>query len=66
MLRGNSFTTDQTTSFTSTTSKIDMRARARQAAIRFESDDDGTNSERIDVGFRIGGTRLDIQSNGRR
>jgi hypothetical protein len=63
---GNSFTTDQTTSFTSTTSKIDMRARARQAAIRFESDDDGTNSERIDVGFRIGGTRLDIQSNGRR
>jgi hypothetical protein len=63
---GNSFTTDQTTSFTSTTSKIDMRARARQAAIRFESDDDGTSVERIDVGFRIGGTRLDIQPNGRR
>jgi hypothetical protein len=63
---GNSFTTDQTTSFTSTTSKIDMRARARQASIRFESDDDGTSSERIDVGFRIGGTRLDIQPNGRR
>lgn len=63
---GNSFTTDQTTSFTSTTSKIDMRARARQASIRFESDDDGTSVERIDVGFRIGGTRLDIQPNGRR
>lgn len=63
---GNSFTTDQTTSFTSTTSKIDMRARARQAVIRFESDDDGTSVERIDVGFRIGGTRLDIQPNGSR
>ena len=63
---GQSFTTDQTTSFTSTTEKIDMRARARQAALRFESDDDGTNAQKIDVGFRIGGTRLDIQPNGRR
>jgi len=63
---GQSFTTDQTSSFTSTTNKIDMRARARQAALRFESDDDGTSVERIDVGFRIGGTRLDIQPNGSR
>ena len=43
-----------------------MRARARQAALRFESDDDGTDAQKIDVGFRIGGTRLDIQPNGRR
>ncbi len=63
---GNSFTTDQTTSFTSTTSKRDMRARARQAVIRGESEEDGTSVERIDVGFRIGGTRLDIQPNGSR
>ena len=63
---GQSFTTDQTSSFTSTTNKIDMRARARQAALRFESDDDGTDAQKIDVGFRIGGTRLDIQPNGRR
>ena len=43
-----------------------MRARARQAVLRFESDDDGTDEERLGVGFRIGGTRLDIQPNGRR
>jgi len=63
---GNSLTTDQTTSFTATTSKIDMRARARQAALRFESDDDANNLIRLGVGFRVGGTRLDIKPNGRR
>ena len=63
---GSSLTTDQTSSFTATTTKIDMRARARQAAIRFESDDDATNGVRLGVGFRVGGTRLDIRPNGRR
>jgi len=63
---GNSLTTDQTTSFTASTAKIDMRARARQAAVRFESDDDADSGVRLGVGFRIGGTRLDIRPNGRR
>ncbi len=63
---GESLTTDQTTSFTSSTTKIDTRARGRQAAVRFESDDDGTKGTRLGVGFRIGGTRLDLQPNGRR
>ena len=63
---GNSLTTDQTTSFTASTAKIDMRARARQAAVRFESDDDAESTARLGVGFRIGGTRLDIRPNGRR
>ena len=63
---GSSLTTDQTSSFTATTTKIDMRARARQAVIRFESDDDATNGVRLGVGFRVGGTRLDIRPNGRR
>jgi hypothetical protein len=63
---GESLTTDQTTSFTSSTTKIDTRARGRQAAVRFESDDDGTTGTRLGVGFRIGGTRLDLQPNGRR
>ena len=63
---GDSLTTDQTTSFTSTTTKIDTRARGRQAAIRFESDDDGSNGVREGLGFRIGATRLDLQPNGRR
>lgn len=63
---GSSLTTDQTSTITSTTTKIDTRARARQAAVRFESDDDGTTGVRTGVGFRIGGTRLDLQPNGRR
>ena len=63
---GESLTTDQTTAFTGTTTKIDTRARGRQAAVRFESDDDGAPGVRTGVGFRIGGTRLDLQPNGRR
>ena len=63
---GDTLTTDQTTPFTSTTTKIDTRARGRQAAIRFESDDDGSNGVREGLGFRIGATRLDLQPNGRR
>ena len=56
---GDSFTTDQTSSFTDSTTKIDMRARGRQVALRFESEDQG-------VGFKLGKTRLDIQPNGKR
>ena len=63
---GESLTTDQTTAFTSSTTKIDTRARGRQAAVRFESDDDGATGTRLGVGFRIGGTRLDLQPHGRR
>ena len=63
---GNSLSTDQTTSFTASTTKIDMRARARQAVVRFESDDDAAVGVRQGVGFRVGGTRLDIRPNGRR
>ena len=63
---GDTLTTDQTTPFTSTTTKIDTRARGRQAAIRFESDDDGNDGVREGLGFRIGATRLDLQPNGRR
>ena len=63
---GESLTTDQTTAFTGSTTKIDTRARGRQAAVRFESDDDGDTGTRLGVGFRIGGTRIDVQPNGRR
>jgi hypothetical protein len=63
---GDALTTDQTTSFTASTTKIDTRARGRQAVVRFESDDDGDVGVRTGVGFRIGGTRLDLQPNGRR
>ena len=63
---GESLSTDQTTSFTASTTKIDMRGRARQATLRFESDDDAAEGVRLGVGFRIGGTRLDIRPNGKR
>jgi len=61
---GDSLVTDSTTSFTSTTTKIEMRARARQAVLRFESDDDA--SSQLGLGFRVGGTRLEVRPNGRR
>tara|TARA_R100001509_G_scaffold26208_1_gene13704 strand:+ start:741 stop:2624 length:1884 start_codon:yes stop_codon:yes gene_type:complete len=63
---GQTLTTDQTSSFSATTTKIDTRARGRQAAVRFESDDDAETVDRLGVGFRIGATRLDVQPNGRR
>ena len=63
---GDSLATDSTTAFTATTTKIDMRARARQAVVRFESDDDAAEGVQLGVGFRVGGTRLDIRPNGRR
>lgn len=56
---GDSLATEQTTSFTGTTTKIDMRARGRQVALRFQSSAAG-------VGFRLGNTRLDLQPNGKR
>tara|TARA_R110001583_G_C5666109_1_gene410171 strand:+ start:3793 stop:5661 length:1869 start_codon:yes stop_codon:yes gene_type:complete len=56
---GDSLATEQTTSFTGSTTKIDMRARGRQAALRFQSSGSG-------VGFRLGKTRLDLQPNGKR
>ena len=63
---GQSLTTDQTTSFTGTTTKIDTRARGRQAAVRFESDDDAANNGNLGIGWRLGATRIDIRTDGRR
>ena len=62
---GDSLTTKSTDALTSSTDKKDMRARARQAVIRFESDDDDTTAN-DDVGWRIGATRLEIRGDGRR
>ena len=63
---GESLTTSSTTPCTSTTTRIQTRLRARQAVLRVESDDDGTTSVRTGVGFRLGATRMSLQSNGRR
>ena len=61
-----SLTTVATNTCTSSTTKIDIRARARQAALRVESDDDGSSGVRLGVGFRIGATRMDLQPSGKR
>jgi len=63
---GQSLTSDQTTSFDSSTTKIDMRARGRQAVVRFESDDDGSTDDQLGLAFRVGATRLDLLANGKR
>ena len=63
---GESLATDSTNTCTATTTKIDTRLRARQAALRIESDDDNTENVRLGVGFRVGATRMDLKVNGRR
>jgi len=63
---GESLATDSTNTCTATTTKIDTRLRARQAALRIESDDDNSLGARLGVGFRVGATRMDLKPNGRR
>ena len=63
---GESLSTESTNTCTATTTKIDTRLRARQAALRIESDDDGSLGVRSGVGFRVGAMRMDVRPNGRR
>jgi hypothetical protein len=63
---GDTLTTASTSVIESNTSKADVRARARQIVFRLESDDDAGDSGNSDVGWRLGATRLDIQTDGRR
>ena len=63
---GQSLTTDSTTQVTESSTFNSLRSRARQVVLRFESDDDAVTDSQLGVGFRVGGTRLDIQPNGRR
>jgi len=63
---GDTLTTASTSVIESNTSKADVRARARQIVFRLESNDDAGDSGNSDVGWRLGATRLDIQTDGRR
>ena len=58
--------TDSTTQITSSSTFGSLRSRARQFVLRFESDDDNTDSDRKNYKWRLGSTRVDIQSSGRR
>jgi len=63
---GDSLTTNSTNAIASTTQQAHIRGRARQAVIRLESDDTNTNSSNNDTGWRLGATRIDVKSDGRR
>ena len=63
---GDSLTTNSTNAIASTTQQAHIRGRARQGVIRLESDDTNTNSSNDDTGWRLGATRIDVKSDGRR
>ena len=63
---GESLTTKSTSNVSSSTTKLNVRGRARQVVLRFESDDDNTTSYTLGLGFRIGATRIGTRVNGRR
>jgi len=61
---GEELTTAVTGACTSVTTKIDTRARGRQAVLRVQSNDTNTND--TGMGFRLGATRIDIKPDGMR
>ena len=63
---GQSLTTDTTQAIQATTTQKHIRARGRQAVLRVESDDDATNDGNLQIGWRLGATRIDIQQDGTR
>ena len=58
--------TDSTTQITASSTFGSLRSRARQFVLRFESDDDNTDSDKKNYKWRLGSTRVDIQPSGRR
>tara|TARA_R110000803_G_scaffold58451_1_gene116616 strand:+ start:19 stop:1893 length:1875 start_codon:yes stop_codon:yes gene_type:complete len=63
---GASLTTSSTTQLTETSTFGSLRSRSRQIVFRFESDDDNTEGNRKNYKWRLGSTRLEVTSSGRR
>ena len=63
---GETLTTKSTSAVTSTAAKVDLRSRSRQAAFRFESDDDAEYPGNNDTGWRLGNNRIEIKPDGKR
>ena len=63
---GDSLATNSTNEISSTTQQSHIRARARQMALRIESNDDATNDGNLSIGWRLGATRIDIKTDGKR
>jgi hypothetical protein len=63
---GDSLITNSTNEISNTTQQSHIRARARQMALRIESNDDATNNGNLSIGWRLGATRIDIKTDGKR
>tara|TARA_R100000458_G_C8275471_1_gene250523 strand:- start:363 stop:2255 length:1893 start_codon:yes stop_codon:yes gene_type:complete len=61
-----SLSTDSTTQIKSDTTFGSLRSRTRQFVLRFESDDDASETDRKNYKWRLGNTRVEIQPSGRR
>ena len=58
--------TNSTNAITETTTQAYVRGRARQMVLRFESDDDASADGNLDIGWRLGATRIDTRPDGKR
>ena len=63
---GDSLTTSSTSAISQTTQQAYVRGRARQLVLRIESNDNAHNSGNLGIGWRLGATRIDIKTDGRR
>jgi len=63
---GDSLTTSSTSAISQTTQQAYVRGRARQLVLRIESNDDADNNGNLGIGWRLGATRIDIKTDGRR
>ncbi len=58
--------TDSTAQIAASTQFKNLRSRARQIVLRFESDDDLPSGDALGYKWRLGSTRVDVQPSGRR
>tara|TARA_R100001369_G_scaffold40662_1_gene66798 strand:+ start:129 stop:1997 length:1869 start_codon:yes stop_codon:yes gene_type:complete len=63
---GESLNTNSTNAISSSTTQAYVRARARQMVLRFESDDNASNNGNLNIGWRLGATRIDTRPDGKR
>jgi len=63
---GDSLSVNSTSAIQANTQQAFVRGRARQMVLRFESDDDATENKNLDIGWRLGATRIDVRTDGKR
>jgi hypothetical protein len=63
---GDSLSVNSTSSIQANTQQAFVRGRARQMVLRFESDDDAANNGNLGIGWRLGATRIDVRTDGKR